>query len=76
MNNDIKQGDTVNTPRFLRVKITEVIQDNRYMEKSRELGYTEPTHYTYALAHNPRYDILGKHTGLNTMVFAAVEVVK
>jgi hypothetical protein len=31
-------------------------------------GYTEPTHYE-----NPEYDIQGKHTGLNTMIFAAIK---
>jgi hypothetical protein len=60
--NSMKKGDRVNTPRFLTVKIEDVLNP----EQAREQGYTEPTHY------DGEYRILGKSTGLNRMVFAAV----
>ena len=58
----MKKGDWVNTPRFLNVQIKDVLTP----EQAREQGYTEPTHYS------GEYNILGKHTGLNRMIFAAV----
>ena len=58
----MKKGDWVNTPRFLKVQIEDVLTP----EQAREQGYTEPTHY------DGEYSILGKHTGINRMIFAAV----
>lgn len=60
----MKQGDMVKTPRFLTIRIAEVF-DSR--EEARKEGYHEPTHYD-----NGEYDILGKHTGVNRMQFAAI----
>ena len=37
----MKKGDWVDTPRFLRVQIEDVLTP----EQAREQGYTEPTHY-------------------------------
>jgi hypothetical protein len=59
----LKKGDWVDTPRFLKVQITQVCFDN----DARALGFNEPTHYQ-----NFYYNILGKNTGKNTMIFAAV----
>ena len=67
----IQKGDRVATPRFLNVTIERVIPG---MSKARELGYTEPTHYTYQAIHDTRYDILGKSIGNNRMVFGAVRL--
>ena len=61
----MKKGDWVNTPRFLKVKIEDVLTP----EQAREQGYTEPTHY------QGEYDIRGKHIGTNRMQFAAIEKV-
>ena len=58
----MKKGDWVNTPRFLKVQIEDVLTP----EQAREQGYTEPTHY------RGEYDIRGKHIGTNRMIFAAV----
>jgi len=58
----MKKGDWVQTPRFCGVRIEDVLTP----EQAREQGYTEPTHY------DGKYEILGKSTGLNRMVFAAV----
>jgi hypothetical protein len=60
----MKTGDYVETPRFLKVKIVEVYTDNT---KAMEDGFTEPTHYR-----DEEYHIRGKHTGPNTMIFAAI----
>lgn len=60
----MKQGDYINTPRFMTVKIAEVLT----ADEAREKGYTEPTYYE-----SQEYSILGKHTGINLMVFAAVK---
>ncbi len=59
----MKKGNCVSTPRFCTVQIEKVFQNE---ENARNAGYTEPTHYR-----DWEYGILGKHTGLNTMVFAA-----
>ena len=60
----MKQGDTIYTPRFCTVHIAEVL--NR--AEAWEQGYREPTHYR----DSPDFDIFGKHTGTNRMIFAAV----
>lgn len=73
MSEEIKMGDKIKTPRFMTVTIEKVFtkpnesSEFQYAAARRE-GYTEPTHYE-----SDRYDILGKHTGFNTMVFAAIE---
>ena len=59
----INKGDLIETPRFLQVRIEDVLTET----EAREQGYTEPTHYK-----NAEYKILGKHIGINRMVFAAV----
>jgi hypothetical protein len=60
----MKKGDYVKTPRFCTVKIEEVFENAR---SARAEGYTEPTHY------EGEYEILGKHTGINRMIFAAIK---
>jgi hypothetical protein len=64
----MKKGDYIKTPRFLTVKIEEVFENRK--ESSKE-GYTEPTHYD----DDANYEILGKHTGTNRMIFAAIKKV-
>lgn len=61
----MKKGDFVYTPRFCSVKIQKVF---RTMKTAREQGYVETTHYE-----NSEYQILGKHTGTNTMIFAGIK---
>jgi len=61
----MKAGDRVKTPRFLTVRIQEVFENEK---DANTAGYVEPTHYD----HDEEYDILGKHTGLNRMQFAAI----
>ncbi|CVK21560.1 hypothetical protein [Sporomusa sphaeroides] len=61
----MKKGDTVYTPRFCTVVITEVYEDPC---KAFQEGYKEPTHY----AKDPEYEILGKNIGDNRMAFAAI----
>lgn len=60
----MKKGDYIRTPRFCTVKIEEVFDNTKV---ARSEGYTEPTHY------EGEYEILGKHTGINRMVFAAAQ---
>jgi hypothetical protein len=60
----MKKGDWVNTPRFLKVKIEEVFENRK---EAWEQGYHEPTHYE-----SLEFDIFGKHTAINYMIFAAV----
>ena len=60
----MKKGEWIETPRFLKVQIEKVF--NTIQEAYTE-GYTEPTHYN-----SPDFDIKGKHTGINRMIFAAV----
>jgi hypothetical protein len=62
----MKKGDYVKTPRFLTVKIEDVFED---MEIAMAQGYKEPTHFE-----DENYKILGKHTGTNTMIFAAIKI--
>jgi len=61
----MKIGDWIDTPRFCKVKITEVFNTR---STAMEFGFDEPTHYK-----SPEYEILGKHTGINRMIFAAVK---
>lgn len=61
----MKAGDYVHTPRFCSVKIQTIFEHD---EEARNGGYCEPTHYTDA-----EYSILGKHTGTNRMIFAAIK---
>lgn len=60
----IKKGDYIMTPRFCSVEIKKVFKSR---DAARKQGYTEPTHYE-----SYDYDILGKHTGPNMMIFAAI----
>jgi hypothetical protein len=60
----MKAGDYISTPRFCTVKIEEVFNSKKAAMAS---GYTEPTHY------EGEYDILGKSTGINRMIFAAAQ---
>ena len=62
----MKAGDRVKTPRFLTVRIQEVFENAK---DAHTAGYVEPTHYDND---TEPYDILGKHTGLNRMQFAAI----
>ena len=61
----MKQGDWINTPRFLKVKIEKVFNSER---EAKEQGFYEPTHYD-----NTEWEICGKHIGINRMIFAAVK---
>ena len=63
----MNKGDWINTPRFLKVKIAEVLT----RAEAYDAGYTEPTHYR----DDPDYDIYGKNSGEYRMVFAAVRKV-
>ena len=60
----IKKGDMVHTPRFLTVTIEAVLTS----AEASEQGFDEPTHYR----DNPDFDIYGKATSPNHMIFAAV----
>jgi hypothetical protein len=60
----MKKGDYIRTPRFCTVRIEEVFEDETL---ARAEGYTEPTHY------EGEYEILGKHTDINCMIFAAIK---
>lgn len=62
----MKKGDFVNTPRFLKVRIERVFSNRRTALQS---GYTEPTNYRDYRG----YQVYGKHTGPNLMIFAAVK---
>lgn len=62
---NMKKGDYVYTPRFCSCEITEIYEDSN---KARQEGFTEPTYYE-----GPEYDIRGKHTGINRMIFAAIK---
>ena len=60
----IKKGDFVDTPRFCKVEIEKVFTSR---ENAARQGFHEPTHY------QGEVDILGKHTGRDRMIFAAVK---
>ncbi len=59
----MKKGDYIQTPRFLRVQISEVFESE---DDARATGFTEPTHYR-----DPAYGIYGKNIGQYEMIFAA-----
>lgn len=61
----MKAGDTIRTLRFLTVIIDRALT----REEAYQQGFTEPTHYW----DDPDYEILGKHTAMNHMIFAAVK---
>ena len=61
----IKKGDFVDTPRFCKVEIEKVFTSR---ETAARQGFREPTHYQ-----GSGYEILGKHTDSNHMIFAAVK---
>jgi len=61
----MKKGDYVYTPRFCTVKIQKVFRSRSLMSKQ---GFHEPTHYQ-----NSNYEIYGKSTGINLMIFAAIK---
>ena len=58
------EGARVYTPRFATVTIDRIFPDEH---AARAAGFVEPTHYY----DDPEFGILGKHTGINLMVFAA-----
>lgn len=62
----MKKGDIVNTPRFLKVEIKKVFRNRQNAFKA---GYIEPTNYADCLG----YQVFGKHTGPNLMIFAGVK---
>lgn len=62
----MKKGERIFTPRFCNVEIAEVFEEKSIARKE---GYTEPTHYYK----DPDYDVLGKNTKPNHMIFAAVK---
>ena len=61
----MQKGDTIRTPRFLNVEISDVLGRAEALDQ----GFTEPTHYY----DDPAFDIYGKHIGENRMIFAAVK---
>jgi hypothetical protein len=65
----LKKGDWINTPRFCKVQIVKVFKSRATAYKQ---GFNEPTDYSGP--ESWKYDVLGKNTGTNTMIFAAVEV--
>jgi hypothetical protein len=58
-------GDYVKTPRFLNVKIGAIFGDARL---AAECGFVGTTDYE-----DGEWDIKGKHSGHNRMIFAAVK---
>lgn len=62
----MKKGESVYTERFCTVRIEKVF---RSRETARKYGFIEPTYYE-----DDKYTILGKHTGTNHMIFAAVKL--
>ena len=61
----MKKGDYIYTPRFCTCEISRVYED---ADEARIDGFCEPTHY-YS---DPDYNVYGRHTGLNQMIFAGV----
>lgn len=61
----MKIGEWIDTPRFCKVKI-DAIYENR--EQAYNDGFNEPTHYNSSW-----YDIYGKNTSINHMIFAAIK---
>ena len=60
----MKIGDFVNTPRFCKVELAAVFPCPC---TARERGFVEPTHFQ-----NDQWEIWGKHTGKDMMIFAAI----
>ena len=60
----IRKGKYIQTPRFLNVRIADILTK----EEARKQGFKEPTHYDS----DPDFDVFGKSTGENKMLFAAV----
>ena len=60
---EIKIGDMVETPRFLKVRIAAMFES---MDMARSYGFTEPTHFR-----DEEYHISGHSLGNNIMLFAA-----
>lgn len=60
----MEKGNIIKTPRFLNVEIKEIL----LKDEAKKEGYTEPTHYV-----DNEYEIMGKHIGVNRMIFAAVK---
>lgn len=61
----MKIGDCVQTPRFLKVKISEIFENRN---EACNAGFKEPTHYNFENDGN----VLGKSIGENRMIFAYV----
>jgi hypothetical protein len=61
----IAKGDYVQTPRFLKVKINEVFEDNNNAIGE---GFLEPTGFR-----DEEYHVRGKYLGENRMIFAAIK---
>lgn len=61
----MNKGEWIDTPRFCKVQIEEVYNNNTQAWNE---GYTEPTHYR-----DNEYHIRGKHIGTNRMIFAAIK---
>ena len=59
----MRVGEYVDTPRFCKVEIAHIYEDER---AAREDGYTEPTYYE-----NPAYGVRGKSLDRYHMLFAA-----
>lgn len=59
----MEKGDYVNTPRFLRVKIEEMYDNET---EAKNAGYTETTHYW----DDPEYGVYGKSIDMYHMKFA------
>jgi hypothetical protein len=57
-------GDYIETPRFLKVEIKAVFDETTL---ARECGFIESADYE-----DSAWDIKGKHSGHNRMIFAAV----
>ncbi len=57
-------GKKIATPRFCTITISAMFANGK---DAREAGYTEGTGFVH-----PDWEILGKHDGMNRMVFAAI----
>lgn len=61
----MKVNERIYTPRFCTVMVEKIFENRK---EARQEGYTEPTYYK-----ENGFTILGKSTGMNTMVFAGVK---
>ncbi|MEG1884522.1 MAG: hypothetical protein RR224_12525 [Clostridia bacterium] len=59
----MKKGDWIDTPRFCKVQLDKVFQNEANAKKA---GYTEPTHTRIT-----GYEIVGKSIDMYHMTFAA-----